>query len=377
MSTVKRFWLLSAVLAFVLCLTAAGAAAVRYREHFPAVKRLLSEAPAMSEEAAGGEYKDLKPGERTPKGIYYRNKVIVLMYHDVQPTPSDTKALALDKLERQLELMRDNNFHVISMDEYKAFILKRKPVPDNAVLLTFDDGYESFYRYAYPVLLKNGLTATNFVIAGTIGNPKHAGVPKLTWEQMKAMRKHGMDFYSHTYDSHAYAPENAKGNRLVPLLAGRVYRSDLGRRETEKEYESRIREDLDHANRTLQKELGVRNDVLAFPYGAFSRPLLRTCKELGINVTLTVKPGMNGPGRGNGFRLNAGGAENDPELQIELMKQAPRLIGHNRYQPPDRAYLLLTLPLLVMFVGALWLRSAWEVIILRRKKLSLLPGKPS
>ncbi|MBM7566392.1 polysaccharide deacetylase family protein [Paenibacillus sacheonensis] len=286
--------------------------------------------PEASEPLWGG----LKPGADEPHGMYYKGRVLVLMYHEVEQAPHDAAALSAAKFERQLELMKRNNFHWITMDQYRSFILHGDPVPDNAVLLTFDDGYESFYRYAYPILRKYGAPATSFLIAGTIGNPHHAGVPKLNWNQVKEMHRNGIAFYSHSYDSHRYEPTDAKGRHMIAALTGPVFLKDKGRRETEQEYEHRVKTDLEQANTVLDRELGAPNHVLAFPYGAFSKPLLHICSQLGIDVTLTVKDGLDGPGQSNGFRLNAGGAQNDPDMQLALMKLAKEKLGHAHF---DRA----------------------------------------
>ncbi|PLT43763.1 polysaccharide deacetylase family protein [Paenibacillus sp. FSL W8-1187] len=357
MDRTGRFALLTALLAAAVLATGLAGAAFSYKDRIPMLGKLLGPQgePVL--------YQGLKSEPDTPDGRYYRNKVLVLMIHDVAPAPADDKALALDKLDRQLTLLRANNFHVISMDEYKRFIRRKGPVPDNAVLLTFDDGYESFYRYAYPLLLKHGVTATNFLIASTIGDARRDGVAKLSWEQVREMKRGGMEFYSHSFNSHAYAPEAALGGGQTALLAGRVFVPRLGRRETEREYERRIASDVRQANAVLREKLGVRNDVLAFPYGAFSQPLLRACRKEGIDVTLTVKPGLNGPGQHNGYRLNAGGADNDPALQIALMKHAEERLGHVRYERPSLIYMLLLLPLVCLLLGALWLRSAWELAV--------------
>lgn len=86
----------------------------------------------------------------TPDKVYYQNKVIVLMYHEVTKTPPDPGALKLSNLTRQLDEMKANGFHWITMKEYTDFILHKAKVPDNAVLMTFDDGYESFTRTLFP-----------------------------------------------------------------------------------------------------------------------------------------------------------------------------------------------------------------------------------
>ena len=123
-------------------------------------------------------------------------------------------------------------------------------------MLTFDDGYETFYRYVFPLLRDYKLPATNFIIADTIDNPQTKGIAKLSWEQIIEMHRSGMDFYSHTYDSHAYRPKDAKGKKLVPMLSSPIYLPDKHRLETEKEYEERVYQDLKQANKLIQDEAG-------------------------------------------------------------------------------------------------------------------------
>ncbi|MCM3749329.1 polysaccharide deacetylase family protein [Paenibacillus pasadenensis] len=257
-------------------------------------------------------------------GTYYKNKVIVLMYHDVRPELTNTKSLPLDKLDRQLTLLRENQFNIISMDQYKRFIREGAVIPDNAVSLTFDDGYESFYKHAYPMLKKHGATATSFIIVSSIDAFKEGQEPKITWEQMREMKQAGFDFYSHTYNSHIYSSANDKGTNKIPALRGRIYKEELGRRELDSEYEERIRSDFRQANEILSDKLGVKNDVLAFPYGASSDTTHKVAQEEGIDIMFRVKPGINGPGQFIGYRLNAGNYDNDPEELIELMKNAEK-----------------------------------------------------
>ncbi|SFI82001.1 Peptidoglycan/xylan/chitin deacetylase, PgdA/CDA1 family [Paenibacillus sp. UNC496MF] len=260
-----------------------------------------------------------------PHGVYYRHRVIVLMYHEVAAKPMDDKALPLDKFKQQLMLMKRNNFHWITMEQYRRFILKDAPVPDNAVLMTFDDGYESYYTDAYPVLRQFHVPATNFLIVNTVGNPHHIGIPKLTWQQVEEMHRNGYDFHNHTFDSHAYASHDGKGGRQLPMLAAPMYLKKLHRSETTKEYLARVKDDLAKADDVLDGKLGNKDHILAFPYGAYSNAVLRLCHKLGIDVTFTVKPGINGYGQRNGYRVNAGGIDDKPVALIDLMKEGTRI----------------------------------------------------
>ncbi|QHW33801.1 polysaccharide deacetylase family protein [Paenibacillus rhizovicinus] len=370
MSLKSRIYLLSSLLLglTVLC----GMLTIQaYHSRLPLIGRLYGEGSAsiaVNSETAAPLFSGLRPGPDEPHATYYKNRVLVLMYHEVEQVPHDIGALSAAKFERQLELMKANNFHWITMDQYRDFILRGAPVPNNAVLLTFDDGYASFYQYAYPILSKYEAPATSFLNVCTVGNPKEAGVPKLNWSQVKEMSRNGISFYSHSFDSHRYAPTDAKGKHMIAALTGRIYLKELGRRETESEYERRVKADLEQANVILERELGSPNHVLAFPYGAFSKSLLHISAQLGIDVTLTVKDGLDSTGQNNGFRLNAGGKQDNPELLLALMKHAPQRLGHAHFdRAPERKREALWTLAGMAIVAALLAQSAGKLILEKRR----------
>jgi biofilm PGA synthesis lipoprotein PgaB len=344
----------------------------KYHAHIPAINRMF---PAQSDAASSDEfidlYRGLKPEPNTPTGVYYTDRVLVLMYHDVSPEPEDSKSISVTNLEKQLELMKENNFHWISMAQYRDFILHAAPVPENAVLLTFDDGYESLYTYVYPLLKKYQAPASSFLIVDTISNSQQNFVQKLTWEQVETMHKDGIEFFSHTYNSHAYGQTYSFWKKKdVPVLTERLYLKEHQRKETKQEYEQRVTSDLKLANDILLQKLGSQNHVLAFPYGAFSKPLLRISDQLGIDITLTVKSGLNKPGQTNGFRLNAGGITNDPDLQLSLMKHALERLGSKQFQKPSYAlYYMVSSFIILVIMSVLWLWMGWRLYTLRKSKI--------
>jgi biofilm PGA synthesis lipoprotein PgaB len=253
--------------------------------------------------------------------VYYRDKVIVLMYHNVEVRSNHERIITVNMLDEHLTSLKKNRFQMISMDQYIDFLLYEKPIPDNAVLLTFDDGYETFYTNVFPLLRKHGVTATNFIVVSSIENQSYIGRKKLSWNQMREMKKKGMSFYNHTYGSHAYALVDREGKRRPkPLLSHRIYLKNFNRMETKQEYEKRIYYDLSRAEIRLRGELGNWRSVLAFPYGAYSRTSLRIAHELGIKVTFTVRRGINTHKMHNGFRINAGSRSLKTGDLIQMLK---------------------------------------------------------
>ena len=254
--------------------------------------------------------------------VYYRDRVIVLMYHHIVDEPENRDGLHVAKFRRQMELLAANRFNVIGMQEFADFMLRGAPVPPNAVLITFDDGYESFYALAFPVLKELGFPASNFLIVKWIDKPY--GIPKLTWDQMREMQAYGMSFYNHSYESHEYKPVNKSGH-TKPALAHRLYLKDKNRRETREEYRQRVLDDLTAAERRLREELGNRTGILAFPYGAYNEDLLLIAEEAGIDLMLSTKEGINKSGQRVVYRVNAGAPDADAEELVRRMRHA---LGH-------------------------------------------------
>jgi len=84
----------------------------------------------------------------------------ILMYHRFG---EQTGSLWPDRavFERQIRYLR-SKFQVISLTELAESLAGGRP-RHNAVVLTIDDGYEDFYRVAYPILRKYEIPATLYV----------------------------------------------------------------------------------------------------------------------------------------------------------------------------------------------------------------------
>lgn len=275
---------------------------------------------AVAEQALNTQIGWQKSGP-LPKGIYYRDQVAVLMYHHLseKPMPQFPWVLSVDRFDDQMNLLKQEGFHVINMAEYREFMLNNGAVPDNAVLLTFDDGYESFYKLAFPVLQKYGYTAVNFVIVSTIDHPDPNSVPKLTWEQMREMKHAGMGFYSHTYDLHHYGVVDAEGGQR-PAASALLYVDDENRNEMNVEYYSRVTRDLAKAEQRLKEELGNTDSAIAFPYGSYNDRLLAVCDSLGISLTFKIEDGINTRADRNAARINGGSETLTAALTLDQMK---------------------------------------------------------
>jgi len=90
-----------------------------------------------------------------PVTTAFASSFTVLSYHDVRDNLDDgSKAMGISSatLVSHFAWLREHGYHIISIDDILAVKNGRRPLPDKAVLLTFDDGYKSIYTRVYPLL---------------------------------------------------------------------------------------------------------------------------------------------------------------------------------------------------------------------------------
>jgi peptidoglycan/xylan/chitin deacetylase (PgdA/CDA1 family) len=129
--------------------------------------------------------------------------VPVLMYHAVDTLDAKEKAnrLAADLtvspalLGQQIDWLQAHGYTFVLAADVSAAVRSGSPLPQRAIALTFDDGYENNYTQLLPILRAHHVPATIFIVANTIGTPGH-----LTWQQAAQMQKAGIRFGSHCMD---------------------------------------------------------------------------------------------------------------------------------------------------------------------------------
>lgn len=95
----------------------------------------------------------------------------ILVYHRVNNEYDPFfPAVPTEVFERQMEYLA-THFHVCSLENVIE-MAKKKDIPDNTVVITFDDGYKDNYWNAFPILKKLSLPATIFLATDCIGSGK-------------------------------------------------------------------------------------------------------------------------------------------------------------------------------------------------------------
>lgn len=213
----------------------------------------------------------------------YRDKVAVLVYHHVDPEDIGSVTITPELLERQLKDLKRRGYHFITMEDFRRF-MGGGSIPRNAVLVTFDDGYESFYTYAVPVMSRHQVQAVNFVVTEFIGEPGKSNIPSLSAAEMTELAvSHKAELQCHSHSLHKLINKNESH------LSGKMEHS--GKRETDEAYRSRISRDTQASVAELSR-FQAKVDAYAYPYGMFNEHVPEILQESGIRYAFTVKPGI-------------------------------------------------------------------------------------
>lgn len=187
-----------------------------------------------------------------------KQPVPILAFHKVDPrfewgvtrtTPRQFRSV--------LQYLKSNGYQTISLQDLTN---PKHPLPDNPVVLTFDDSYESIYQYAYPLMMEFGFRGTVFVISAYVGSFNRWDVNlgwltfrHLNWDQILEMQSRGFEFGSHTHGH----PDLTR----VP--------------------EERIRWELGYSKSCLEDRLGSEVPFVSFPFGRYNQQVVDIAKKVG------------------------------------------------------------------------------------------------
>lgn len=233
-----------------------------------------------------------------------KNHYVTLCYHDVRDdvlplVDTDRFAVSTHELVRQFEWLATNGYHPVSIEQIITADNGGKALPDNAVLLTFDDGYRSFYTHIFPLLKMYNYPAVFALVTDwvempakqtvDVGHKKLTHKDFMTWQQVREIAQSGLvEFSSHTHNLHKGILANGQGN-IEPAAVVPQYFANQQRYETPKQYKQRIYRDLKASSDAIYQHTGKRPRVITWPYGRRTAVGNQVAQSLGMDFSLTLK----------------------------------------------------------------------------------------
>jgi peptidoglycan/xylan/chitin deacetylase (PgdA/CDA1 family) len=200
------------------------------------------------------------------------HRVSILMYHQVgrfapmhahRSTYCDHRRFAA-----QMAMLHHLGYRVLRLEEALACLAGRKPVPPRAVVLTFDDGYENFYEYAWPALQRYGFTAVVYLISDLVGKPS-------SW-----FARDGRD-----------TPMLMDGPRIRQLHAAGIEfgAHSMSHVKLAEQTTERIRQEVSGCKRALEDILGAPVLDFCYPYGSHDMRAVEAVAEAGYRSGVTCE----------------------------------------------------------------------------------------
>jgi peptidoglycan/xylan/chitin deacetylase (PgdA/CDA1 family) len=285
--------------------------------------------------AAAGHHLGLLDAYGLVRRKLTKSQVAILMYHRVCPKRDSwsLKPLSPRNFEKQIEYFC-RNYEILSLDKLAQCLQEGKPLPERAVVITFDDGYKDNYLYAYPILRKYRIPAAIFLVTGHIGNAnlfwwdkvsyavQHASVERLSLDELG----------SHSLRSR---PDKSRANLIVTerlkklpdekknllidklvQLSGVEIPVDLGRDlilswDEVKEMSNgdvsfgahsvihpiltnmpleQAKYEIIQSKKDIEEKLGQRVTAFSYPNGDFNAELVKFVKESAFTCAVTTSP---------------------------------------------------------------------------------------
>ena len=208
------------------------------------------------------------------------------MYHQISDNPSiyGDYVIPLSLIESDFQYMKNNNINPVSFKDLADYTKKGTPLPENPVIITFDDGERSFFTKVLPLLEKYGYCANMNIVGALVElytrngdtNDKYA---YLNDNDVKALAEHPLvELGCHSYNLHSLS-----GRRGM----GKIYG------ETNEAYEKIIEADLNKFQEKITSLTGSDLEIFAYPYGIRNDFLMSIIKRKGYSVTLTCRESVN------------------------------------------------------------------------------------
>ena len=282
-------------------------------------------------------------------------KLYISMYHYTRDLLHSRypgiKGLDVDIFKRQLDFMMAN-FNIVTMEQVLDYYAGGK-LPENPLLLTFDDGYIDNYTVALPILKERHLQGSFFIIGKTINEHQLLDVNKLHYilacaDIMKLMadvkeqmdRHRGTEFVfpstDELYEKYAVANrfdnketifvkrmlQTALPERLRNIISSNLFSKYVGITEEQLAYElylnkdqiklmqdngmfigvhsydhywlgntdkEKVRQDLTKALEVMDEFIDKSAWVMNYPYGSYNDDVLEIVREKGAVLGLSTE----------------------------------------------------------------------------------------
>jgi len=184
--------------------------------------------------------------------------IITIMYHRFEENKYPSTNIKIKDFKEHIELIKKNKIKFVNPSNFEYELTNNKN--ERKLLITIDDGYQSFYENAWPILRKSKIPFILFVSTREVGKKGY-----MSWENIREIGKY--DFveignHSHTHD----------------------YLIDFEEQE--------IRNDLETSINIFKEKLGKNSNFFSYPFGEYSSNLKNIVIDLNFKYAFGQHSGV-------------------------------------------------------------------------------------
>ena len=184
--------------------------------------------------------------------------IITIMYHRFEENKYPSTNIKMVDFVKHLEMIKKNEIKFINPSNFEEELKNNKK--QRKVLITIDDGYESFYKNAWPILKKSQIPFILFVSTREVGKKGY-----MSWEDIRELDK--FDFVEIGNHSHSH-------DYLIDFT------------------NFDIKNDLKESISIFKKQLGKNSIFFSYPFGEYSTALKDIVIDLGFKYAFGQHSGV-------------------------------------------------------------------------------------
>ncbi len=184
--------------------------------------------------------------------------IISLMYHRFEENKYPSTNIRINEFINHIKILEDNKFLFVNPKNFENELKNNKT--QRKVLLTIDDGFESFYKNAWPILKEKKIPFILFVSTREVGAPNY-----MTWDQIREIdNEEFVEIGNHSH-THEYLVDESKDFIIA---------------------------DIKKSISIFEKELGKNSLFFSYPFGEYSLEFIDIVKSLGFKYAFGQHSGV-------------------------------------------------------------------------------------
>ena len=213
-------------------------------------------------------------------------RIPVVMYHHINKNSKywNDYTISPEQFREDLEYIRESGYNVITAKQLIDFADGRGELPEKPIMLTFDDGFESFLTYAVPLLEEYNMPAVMAVVGRYTDmysetEDHNVNYSHLNWQELEKLSSSPVvELAVHTYNMHSLGQR--RGCSIKPGEDVQQFKTEFGA-------------DLDKIEGAFVEHLGFVPEIFAYPYGLYCNEARQVLESRGYKLLLTCDERVN------------------------------------------------------------------------------------